>query len=334
MVFDARIHKRRFAAQHAITDVGTHVGSHVGTHVGTHVNAHGPATAPLAATQPSAVTPWLVRPQASTDSTRTLSVRALQLNPAGAVDALAVARGEVAFSRALQRTRELATAGTRVVWAFDLDNTLYDTRARTLAIGVDFDSAHGTHYFADISTDDLTRIGRDGAAQAESFAMPAHHAEAFTALWDREFWNPARVMHDVDIADVHARALRVLAAGGTLRYVTGRAEHWTDAASGAARSFRADSLVRLLRSGLPATDDALVLKPAPGGDTAAFKRATLVQLEREPNTVVAGFVTDTLRELVAMQHVDTIPCFWVRTTFELARNQLSPPWVYALPLVM
>lgn len=249
-------------------------------------------------------------------------------------EALTVERGERAFAHALERTRELAAKGVRVVWGFDLDNTLYDTRARTLAIGKDFDAAHGTRYFAGLDVQDLTRIGRDGAATAPLLGMSAAHAKAFAELWGREFWNPARLVHDVELPEMMARARAVLAAGGTLKYITGRAEQWTDETTGRPMSFRADTLARLQKSGLPATDDALVLKPRPGGNTPLFKRDVLEKLDLEPNTVVAGFVTDTLSELVAMKHVDAIPCFWVRTTFEVAKKKSSPPWVYSLPLVM
>lgn len=249
-------------------------------------------------------------------------------------EALTVERGERAFAHALEHTRELAAKGVRVVWGFDLDNTLYDTRARTLAIGKDFDAAHGTSYFEGLDVHDLSRIGRDGAATSQSLGLSAEHAQAFAELWGREFWDPARLVHDIELPEMIARARAVLEAGGTLRFITGRAEQWTDEATGRAMSFRADTLARLARSGLPATDDALVLKPKPGGSTPHFKREVLEKLDLEPNTVVAGFVTDTLTELLVMKHVDRIPCFWVRTTFEVAKKKSSPPWVYSLPLAM
>lgn len=249
-------------------------------------------------------------------------------------EALTVERGERAFAHALERTRELAAKGVRVVWGFDLDNTLYDTRARTLAIGKDFDAAHGTRYFDKLDVTDLTRIGRDGAATAQALGLSAEHAKEFTELWGREFWNPARLVHDVELPDMVARARAVLEAGGTLRYITGRAEQWTDGQTGRPMSFRADTLARIARSGLPAASESLVLKPKPGGNTPLFKREVLQKLDQEPNTVVAGFVTDTLTELLVMKHVDAIPCFWVRTSFEVAKKKSSPPWVYSLPLAM
>lgn len=301
-----------------------------------------PELPPLLAATPSAQT------QGASHSGAKRSARLLQLdelvataarggNTAAAearFEALTVERGERAFANALERTRELAAKGVRVVWGFDLDNTLYDTRARTLAIGKDFDAAHGTRYFDKLDVTDLTRIGRDGAATAQALGLSAEHAKEFTELWGREFWNPARLIHDVELPEMIARAQAVLEAGGTLRYITGRAEQWTDDTTGRPMSFRADTLARIERSGLPAPSESLVLKPMPGGNTPLFKREVLEKLDQEPNTVVAGFVTDTLTELLVMKHVDAIPCFWVRTSFEVAKKKSSPPWVYSLPLAM
>lgn len=258
-------------------------------------------------------------------------------------DALAVARGERAFERALERTRALVAEGKTVVWGVDLDNALYDTRARTLAIGKDFDRAHGTTYFKDIEVEDMQRIGRDGAATATNLSMSPDDKRAFSKMWAREFWMPERVKHDVEIPDAMARAKAIIEAGGTLRYISGRAEAWEDedpdhptppGEQPRILSFREDSLARIRASGLPAENENLILKPAPGGSTPAFKREELLALEALPNTVVAGFITDTLHELIAMRHVDTVPCFWVRTSFEMERHPATPPWVYWLPQVM
>lgn len=261
-------------------------------------------------------------------------VQLMRFGGDAAFDALLLKRGARAFEHALERTRTLAAAGTTVVWAVDLDNTLYDTRARTLAAGKSFDAAHGTTYFASIDTSDLGRIGRDGKATAVNVGMSEQHAASFRAHWDVAFWDPAMLAHDVELPDVVAKVQGLIEAGATIRYVTGRAERWTDDVTGQTLGYRADTLARLARSGLPATDETLVLKPKVGEDTSTFKRDALVAMEAKDNTVVAGFVTDTLHELIAMRHTESIPCFWVRTSFELARHTATPPWVYHLPQVM
>jgi predicted kinase len=251
-----------------------------------------------------------------------------------AFDAMLLARGARAFDHAFDRTKALVALGKTVVWAVDLDNTLYDTRARTLAAGKSFDAAHGTTYFAAIDTNDLSRIGRDGKATAKNVGMSDADAAAFRAHWDTAFWDPKNVAHDIELPEVVARVQSLIEAGATFRYVTGRAEAWHDDATGQTLGYRSDTLARLRASGLPASDEALVLKPDVGTDTSTFKRDVLVALDAREDTVVAGFVTDTLHELIAMRHVDSIPCFWVRTSFELARHSATPPWIYHLPQVL
>ena len=134
--------------------------------------------------------------------------------------------------------------------------------------------------------------------------------------------------------DVIAKVRALLDAGAVIRYVTGRAEQWTDEATGQTLSYRADTLARLRKSGLPASDETLLLKPDVGLATSAFKRDALLAMQGNDGAVVAGFLTDTLHELIAMRHVESIPCFWVRTSFEVARHRATPPWVYHLPQVL
>jgi len=70
---------------------------------------------------------------------------------------------------------------------FDIDNTVADTRFRTLHVARAFDAALGTRHFTALG---LEHVRLDGTATARAHGLDADVAAAFQAYWasDQGFW--------------------------------------------------------------------------------------------------------------------------------------------------
>lgn len=210
--------------------------------------------------------------------------------------------GNAFCEAALADIRARTSRGEKVRVVFDIDDTLSDSRARTLAIARDWDQARGTHHF-----DGLTRgrVGHDGAETAAALKLPPDVQRDFAAHWNVEFWKGERFVHDTPIAPVVALAKAAKAAGAEVIYLTGR----VDALEGATR--------KQLRSfGLPDVDAARVVsKPGLSVRTAPFKTQWLKDSAAQGNHL-AWFFTESKRDIGAVQKdLPAAPCVLLSSGF-------------------
>lgn len=209
------------------------------------------------------------------------------------------ARGEgdgVAFvQETLREIRrlKLESPEVRAVVVFDLDNTLFETRARTLAAMRAFDERHGTAHFAELSIEDM---GKNGKHTAELAGVP-ELAEAVQAFWLEFFWDGKNFLLDQLITRVAELAHEAHAAGAEVVYLTGR----VDAEA---------TLAQLSLADLPNADpEHLVTKPAVGTNTGKFKGVWLQDLMERPDTFLGWFLTEGRRDIATVQEHDArIPC--------------------------
>ena len=186
---------------------------------------------------------------------------------------------------AQQRLDELATLarlGVPTAVVFDLDNTVFDTRHRTLQAGRAFDAAKGTAFFADVSVD---VIGVDGHATAQALGLEDPHKSDFVAFWDVYFWTPENLGHDAPIGDMVELAKAAQEAGAQVTFLTGRIQ-----------SFHGASLDQLRAAGLDVSADDVVCKPDIATRTGPFKSAHLEQLTAA-GVEIGFFVTEGARDL-------------------------------------
>jgi len=184
----------------------------------------------------------------------------------------------------------LARLGVPTAVVFDLDNTVFDTRHRTLQAGRAFDEAKGTRFFADVEVD---VIGVDGHATATALGLKDPHHADFVAFWEIHFWTPEHLAHDEPIDEMVALVRAAQEAGADVTFLTGRVQ-----------SFHAASLEQLRAAGLDVTVDDVVCKPDLSVRTGPFKSEWL-EAQRARGVEIGFFVTEGVRDL---RHLEaTIP---------------------------
>jgi hypothetical protein len=194
---------------------------------------------------------------------------------------------ETLLGRALPR-------GARLV--FDIDNTVADTRYRTLHVARAFDRLAGTDNFRELS---LASVRLDGRTTAEELGLPAAVASAFHAYWcsDRGFWSGDCFVHDRRLEPVAALAQQAAGAGFEVVWLTGRIE-----------ALRGPTAGWLAAHGLSGT--RLVCKPDLSVRTAAFKADYFASL-RAPHEV-GFFMTESAGDIAAVQaRAPAVPCILV-----------------------
>lgn len=207
--------------------------------------------------------------------------------------------------------------GPSALAVFDLDNTLFDTRWRTLAAARAFDAARGEGRFEALELEPpapahVRRDGRATAAQAALGPLPGDVVEAFARYWGDYFWRPASLALDQPIAAVVAHAVAAREAGAELRFLTGRVE-----------GLRAATREALARVGLDASDAALACKPDLATRTAPWKSEVLAAWSRE--APLAWYLSEGRRDLARIQaDVPVVPCVLLDCSFEDPALRLAP----------
>lgn len=147
-----------------------------------------------------------------------------QRGPGGAT--LATARVEVesgVLARVLERVRQSAQAGRRPLVVFDLDDTLFDTRWRTLINLRAWGHSHGEQRLIDLQLEDvryeLTGTLRNAGLSSGEIAGTLGRA---IASFQSQHWFDYQLDRPFPGALEWVRA--VVAAGGQIVYVTGRSE--------------------------------------------------------------------------------------------------------------
>lgn len=212
--------------------------------------------------------------------------------------------GERFLHEQLGRIRARTEQGERVVVVFDLDNTLFDTRARTLAVARAFDEVHGTDHFASLALGDVRVSGRETALAREAPALPAAVIEAFDAFWQERFWRPDHLAHDAPMHDVLRWVRSAQQAGAEVRYLTGRVQ-----------AFHAASVAQLRRAGIAVDEADVVCKPDVQVRTAPFKSEVLRAWSTE--AALGWFLTEGRRDLSHVQaEAPAVPTVCLECSFE------------------
>lgn len=220
--------------------------------------------------------------------------------------------GEAFLAARLAWMADRCAAGERALAVFDLDNTLFDTRPRTLAAARGYDAARASAWFAPLSVDAVRRDGRATAAQPLLGPPPEPVIDEFAAYWDDAFWRPEAFAHDTPIAAIVAWARAAIAVGAEVRFLTGRVMALQDA-----------SIAALYRVGLPCAPEAVVCKPDLSTRTAPWKCEVLARWAH--HAPLGWFVTEGRRDTAAVQAaLPGAPCALIDCSFEDPSLPVAP----------
>lgn len=202
-------------------------------------------------------------------------------------------------------------SASKCVAAFDLDNTLFDSRARTLAAAHAFDAEQGSQHFAELTLPQVALDARQTCARLGG--IPEAVVDAFDAYWSRAFWQPAQFALDPPLEPVLDWVRAAHDRGVNVRYVTGRA-----------KAYGEPSLAQLHRAGLTFAEAAhLHLKPSIRVDTMEHKRSALARLQQA--STVLWYVTESRHEIVSLQEaLPGFPLVLLDCTFERGGPAVAP----------
>ncbi|MBK6683976.1 MAG: hypothetical protein IPG45_05840 [Deltaproteobacteria bacterium] len=194
--------------------------------------------------------------------------------PDGRLDGVAYARAVLAEIRRIKEKEP----HRRCVVIFDLDNTLFETRARTRAVLKAFDPIT----FANLP---LEKIGWNAEETCHNLQRP-ELAAAAQAHWAEAFWDGANFGHDLLMEVMAELAQEAASAKAEIFYLSGRIEDLREA-----------SRAQLLAAELPLASEAhLVLKPSMEVRTSPFKAEWLLELEAS-GAFIGWFATDSHKEI-------------------------------------
>jgi hypothetical protein len=212
--------------------------------------------------------------------------------------------GPKILAQRLDEIERLVKSGEPVRCVFDLDNTLFDTRGRTLHALRVFDQENGTHYADGVTIDDMHD---DGRKTAIALKLPDDVVEAIGTVWDREFWDPKNLVHDGIIPSMIELANEAHKRGAELVFLTGRTED---------HGFRPHTMAQLERAGLACADENLLLKPGLHQRTAPYKEDEMRRLGSD--ATIGFFVTEGRRDMDHLTKViDGLVGFLLDSTFEV-----------------
>jgi hypothetical protein len=284
------------------------------------------ATTSLPTQTAPAGTAWhpLAKPQALAPGSGTLlALRAQQQAAAAsqgasptsgvaALDAAAPPDGVAYLEATLTEIRRLRREqpGIRPIVVFDLDNTIFETRARTLAALQAIDAAQGTKHFQGLALEDVGKDGRDAALRA---GLSPEAAEQVQKAWLDWFWQGSHFMEDHVFTKVEALVHEASRAGAEVVYLTGRVN-------------QAATLDQLRAAGLPDADvDHVMCKPAVGANTGAFKGEWLRAKLEDPGVFLGWFMTEGRRDIASVQaHDARIPCVRLGYVHEREGHAVAP----------
>ncbi|MBX7098083.1 MAG: HAD family hydrolase [Myxococcaceae bacterium] len=213
---------------------------------------------------------------------------------------VATVDGKRFCAQALDDVKARVARGERAVVVFDLDNTVADTRARTLAIAHAYDAQRGTHLFDGVA---LNEVGHDGEELARSLGLSEAEVTSFQRYWKAEFWKSDNLVHDLPMPTIIKLAQDAKKAGAEVIYLTGRAQET-----------EAGTIAQLKRFKLPDADASHVLsKPLPRMSTPNFKVRELDRLERQ-GAHIAWFFTEGRKDLGYIQQKLSTPCVLLDST--------------------
>jgi hypothetical protein len=234
-------------------------------------------------------TPWITPPVGLFPGPTPAPAVEAPRNLDGSIDGVAHVKAVLAEIRDLKR-RDPAR---RAVVVFDLDNTIFETRARTLHVLQELDRRQGTSWFDGM---ELSAVGKDGRHSAALAGVPSEHHQAIQDFWLQEFWKGENFLLDLVFEPVRKLAWEAKAAGAEVVYLTGRVN-------------QPSTLEQLIAARLPDADaEHLFCKPTVGTKTAAFK-AELLGSWIDRGDYLGWFMTEGRRDIASVQALDArVPC--------------------------
>ncbi len=198
--------------------------------------------------------------------------------------------GKTFLTQQLAEIKKQTQAGKKVAVSFDIDNTLFDTRGRSLAIGRMFDKANGTTYFKG-KTSKL--MGNDAAETGAAVGMSTDDLKKFKSLWFREFFKGENYEKDTQMRQTINLAKKAAAAGADVFYVTARTQ-----------SEEQFTIAELAEAGLPNVDDKFVVsKPKMKDKTPEYKAGELAKIAAQYD-FVPWFITESRQDVRGVQKLD------------------------------
>jgi hypothetical protein len=233
--------------------------------------------------------------------------------------------GQKFVTRALAEITARARRGERVCVVFDIDNTLADTRRRTLAAAAAFGRAHaGTAAGKALQRARLDQIGIDAVETCARLKIRDPEViRAFDRFWLASFWKPGHFRLDTPIAAAVRLARQAKRAGAEVHYLTGRIE-----------ASRPSTLAELRRFKLPDADNEhLRCKPGLGARTALYKESVLRDMFSS-GMHVAWFITEGRGDIAHLQRsVPQLSCLRLDFPLDLEHARIKPGTpVLACPL--
>jgi len=226
-----------------------------------------------------------------------------------------------ALSRISRRTRQKK----RTIVVFDIDNTLVDTRHRTLAAARTFMKRRTATATAPAPRGAMRSIGMhlvrfDGKQTATRLGLKGKDATAFNKHWERFFWNPKNLKLDTAIKDTVKLAKKAKAAGAEVYYITGRIN-----------ALKEGTVEQLRRHGLPDVDGDHVIckpnpRPAPRGGKPLFTPTAPFKLQQVKRLLRGGgklgwFMSDSRDDVATLQKgLGCRGCVWVDFPAKAARK--------------
>lgn len=194
--------------------------------------------------------------------------------------------GQKWVAQRLKEIAQLTKLGVPVAVVFDLDNTVFDTRYRTLNALKEFSPA----LFGDLKIDD---VKIDAAAtiahlQKQGRVFSDDVVTGASAHWKQSFWTPANLAHDQPIDDMVKLVKAAQDAGASVKFLTGRT-----------MPFHQASLDQLRAAGIELHDDDVTCKPDVQTQTAPYKEKQMMAWSAKAE--LGFFVTEGVRDLEHMQ---------------------------------
>jgi hypothetical protein len=211
--------------------------------------------------------------------------------------------GPKILAQRLDEIEALVKSGQPVRCVFDLDNTLFDTRGRTLHALQVYDAEQGTTYAKDLTNADMKD---DGRKTAIALKLPDDVVEAIGKVWDREFWDPNNLVYDTNMQPIIDIAIEAQKRNAQVVFLTGRTED---------HGFRAHTMLQLERAGLAGSKETLLHKPSLDVRTAPYKEQEMRRLAKD--ATIGFFLTEGRRDMDHLtKAIDGLVGFLLDSTFE------------------
>jgi hypothetical protein len=220
----------------------------------------------------------------------------------GPVDGVAHCQAVLAQIKAIKKQ----DPSRRCVVVFDIDNTLFETRQRTLLALRDYDRKHGTSWFAKLNGP--ADVGLDGKHTCELLGgIPPEEVGRVQAHWMDFFWNGDNFLRDLIIEPMFDLAWQAKNAGAEVVYLTGRIN-------------KTSTQAELAAAGLPDADSGHLFCKAEGEKTHEYKLGKITEwLDR--GDFIGWFLTEGTKDIHELQESEPrVSCVRLGFPYEDAKR--------------